>query len=39
MEFTDDGNMNGGVYGVGKFGFRQVYESEGEYDNFKVFDL
>jgi hypothetical protein len=39
MEFTDDGNINGGVYGVGKFGFRQVYESEGEYDNFKVFDL
>lgn len=39
MDFTDDGKLNGGVYGAGKFGFRQVYESEGEYDNLKIFDL
>jgi hypothetical protein len=39
MDFTDDGKLNGGIYGVGKFGIRQVYESEGQYDNFKVFDL
>jgi hypothetical protein len=39
MDFTDDGKINGGVYGAGKFGFRQVYESEGEYDNVRVFDL
>jgi hypothetical protein len=39
MEFTDDGKLNNGIYGAGKFGFRQVYESEGQYDNFKVFDL
>lgn len=39
MDYTDDGKINGGVYGSGKFGFRQVYESEGEYDDFKVFDL
>ncbi len=39
MDFTDDGKLNNGIYGAGKFGFRQVYESEGQYDNFKVFDL
>jgi hypothetical protein len=39
MDYTDDGKINGGVYGEGKFGFRQVYESEGRYDNFKVYDL
>jgi hypothetical protein len=39
MDFTDDGKINNGIYGEGKFGFRQVYGSEGEYDNFKVFDL
>ena len=39
MDFTDDGKLNGGVYGAGKFGFRQVYESAGEYDNLKIFDL
>jgi len=39
MDYTDDGKLNGGVYGAGKFGFRQVYESEGYYDNFRVYDL
>ena len=39
MDYTDDGKINGGVYGEGKFGFRQVYDSEGRYDNFKVYDL
>jgi hypothetical protein len=39
MDFTDDGKLNGGIYGAGKFGFRQVYESAGEYDNLKIFDL
>jgi arylsulfatase A-like enzyme len=39
MDFTDDGKLNNGIYGAGKFGFRQVYESEGQYDNFRVFDL
>jgi len=39
MDYTDDGKLNGGVYGAGKYGFRQVYESEGYYDNFKVYDL
>lgn len=39
MDFTDDGKLNGGIYGEGKFAFRQVYESDGQYDNFKVIDL
>jgi len=39
MDYTDDGRINGGVYGRGKIGLRQVYDSEGYYDNFKVFDL
>jgi len=39
MDFTDDGKINGKIYGEGKFGFRQVYDSEGQYRNFKVFRL
>lgn len=39
MDWTDDGKINGGVYGAGKIGLRQVYDSEGEYDNFRVYDL
>ena len=39
MDWTDDGSLNGGVYGAGKLGLRQVYESEGLYDNFRVTDL
>jgi len=39
VDCTDDGSINGGVYGRGKTGLRQVYDSEGYYDNFKVFDL
>ena len=39
MDHTDDGNLNGGVYGAGKFGLRQVYDSEGYYHDFRVFDL
>jgi len=39
MDHTDDGKLNGGVYSGGKIGLRQVYESEGTYDNFRVFDL
>jgi len=39
MDWTDDGKINGGVYGAGKIGLRQVYDSEGAYDNFRVYDL
>jgi len=39
MDHTDDGALNGGVYGEGKLGLRQVYDSEGYYENFKVHDL
>jgi len=39
MDWTDDGKINSGVYGAGKIGLRQVYDSEGEYDNFRVYDL
>jgi hypothetical protein len=39
MDFTDDGKLNGGIYGEGKFAFRQVYESVGAYDNLRIFDL
>ncbi|MCD6365007.1 MAG: DUF1961 family protein, partial [Planctomycetes bacterium] len=39
MDYTDNGTSSGEVYGPGKIGLRQVYDSEGYYDNFKVFSL
>jgi len=39
MDYRDDGKANGPIYGGGKIGLRQVYVSEGYYDNFKVYDL
>jgi hypothetical protein len=35
MDHTDDKD----VYSGGRFGFRQVYDSDGYYDNVKLFDL
>ena len=35
MDYTDDKD----VYSGGRFGFRQVYEADGYYDNFKMYDL
>jgi len=38
MDHTDDG-QRGAVHGAGKIGFRQVYDSDGAYSNFRLFDL
>jgi len=39
MDHTDDGSINGGVYSGGRLGLRQVYDSDGVYDNLKIYDL
>ena len=39
MNFTDDGTIAGPSYCGGKFGIRQVYDSEGYYQNFRIWDL
>ena len=39
MNFTDDGTIGGFPYSGGRLGFRQVYDSEGYYDNFRIWDL
>jgi hypothetical protein len=39
MDYTDEGTVDGAFYSGGKFGFRQVYESEGAYSNVKLYDL
>ena len=35
MDYTDEGEY----YAGGRFGFRQVYDSDGTYDNLKLHDL
>ena len=39
MTFADDGTIGGYPYSGGRFGFRQVYDSEGYYDNFRIWDM
>jgi hypothetical protein len=39
MKFADEGSSSGPAYSGGRFGFRQVYDSEGRYDNFRIWDL
>jgi len=39
MDYTDAGAVDGAFYNGGKFGFRQVYESDGTYANVRVYDL
>jgi len=39
MQYTDGGEVNGGTYAGGRFGLRQVYDSEGRYDNFRMYGL
>jgi len=39
MNFTDDGTIGGIPYSGGRLGFRQVYNTEGYYDNFRIWDL
>jgi hypothetical protein len=39
MNFTDDGTIVGPPYKGGRFGIRQVYDSEGYYQNFRIWDL
>jgi len=38
MNFTDDGTISSPLKG-GRFGIRQVYDSEGYYQNFRIWDL
>jgi len=39
MNYTDDGTVAGPHYSGGRFGIRQVYDSEGYYQNFRIWDL
>ncbi len=39
MNFTDEGTITGPPYKGGRFGIRQVYDSEGYYQNFRIWDL
>lgn len=39
MDYTDDGRSFGPVLEGGRIGLRQVYDSEGNYDNVKLWDL
>jgi len=39
MDWTDDGKIDGPFYNGGRFGFRQVYDADGHYDNVKIYDL
>lgn len=39
MDHTDDGTLNGGIYNGGRLGLRQVYDSDGLYDNLEIYDL
>jgi len=39
MNFTDDGTVAGPSYSGGRFGIRQVYDSEGYYQNFRIWDI
>ena len=39
MDYTDVETADNKVYSGGRFGFRQIYEAEGNYANFKMYDL
>ena len=39
MDFTDDGARNGKIREGDHIGLRQIYESEGGYDNFRISEL
>ena len=39
MKFTDDGTVGGQPYSGGRFGIRQVYDAEGYYQHFRIWDL
>ena len=39
MDHTDDGAINGGIYNGGRLGLRQIYDSDGYYDNLRIYDL
>lgn len=39
LVFKDDGTIDGPPYSRGRFGFRQVYDSEGIYKNFRIWDM
>jgi hypothetical protein len=39
MKFTDDGSTGVPAYSGGRFGIRQVYDAEGRYRNFRIWDL
>jgi hypothetical protein len=39
MDYTDEGAVDGAFYNGGRFGFRQVYDSEGAYGNVSLYDL
>lgn len=39
MDYTDEGKINGAIREGGKIGLRQVYDSEGVYDNVKLTEL
>ncbi len=39
MNYTDDGTIAGLPYKGGRFGIRQVYDSEGSYQHFRFWDL
>ena len=39
MDYTDDGKTNGPIWEGGRIGLRQVYDSDGSYDNVKITDL
>jgi hypothetical protein len=39
MKFTDEGSIGGPAYSGGRFGIRQVYDAEGHYRNFRIWDL
>lgn len=39
MDYTDDGKTNGPVWNGGRIGLRQVYDSEGAYDNVRLIEL
>jgi hypothetical protein len=39
INFTDEGTTGGPFYSGGRFGLRQVYDSEGYYQHFRIWDL
>ena len=39
MDHEDDGTVGGKFYSGGRWGLRQVYDTDGLYENVKVYDL